>query len=176
MSCRGCLRTAVAVLVLTLSMVAGAQEKTVRILVGFPPGAGLDAMTRMVAEKMRVSLGQTVIVENRPGAAGRIVMDALKNAPADGSVLVMTPLVTVVTAPHLYPALGYDPFKDFAPVAHAANFEFAFSANAGIPVRSLKEFVQAARTTPSFATMPLPEQAACLISLPSCFPVGPAWR
>lgn len=148
MSCKGWLRTAVAVLALTLSAVAVAQERTVRILVGFPPGAGLDAMTRMVAEKMRTSLGQTVVVENRPGAAGRIAMDALKNAPADGSVLVMTPLVTVVTAPHLYPALGYDPFKDFTPVAHAANFEFAFTANADLPLKSLKEFVQAAKDDP----------------------------
>ena len=62
---------------------ASAQDKAVKILVGFPPGAGLDAMTRMVADKMRVTLGQNVIVENRPGAGGRIVMDALKAAPAD---------------------------------------------------------------------------------------------
>jgi len=146
--CRGLLQAAVAALMLTLSGVASAQERTVRILVGFPPGAGLDAMTRMVAEKMRASLGQTVIVENRPGAGGRIVMEALKNAPADGSVLVMTPLVTVVTAPHLYPSLRYDAVKDFAPVAHAANFAFAFTANPDLPARSLKEFVQAAKDDP----------------------------
>lgn len=125
---------------------ASAQDKAVKILVGFPPGAGLDAMTRMVADKMRVTLGQNVIVENRPGAGGRIVMDALKAAPADGSVLVMTPLVTVVTAPHVYPDLGYDAFKDFAPVAHAADFLFAYAANPKVPANSLKEFVQAARS------------------------------
>jgi tripartite-type tricarboxylate transporter receptor subunit TctC len=129
--------------------VASAQEKTVKILVGFPPGAGLDAMTRMVAEKMRATLGQTVIVENRPGAGGRIVMDALKSSPADGSVLVMTPLVTVVTAPHVYPDLGYDAFKDFAPVAHAADFLFAYAAHPQVPGSSLKDFVQAAKTDPS---------------------------
>lgn len=141
--------TALAVLLLGLSGVAAAQDKgAVRILVGFPPGAGLDAMTRMVAEKMRVALGQNVIVENRPGAGGRIVMDVLKKAPADGSVLVMTPLVTVVTAPHVYPDLGYDAFKDFAPVAHAANFLFAYAANPDVPAKTLKEFVQAAKTDP----------------------------
>ena len=142
------LGTAVATLLLAQSGVAAAQDKAVRILVGFPPGAGLDAMTRMVAEKMRVSLGQNVIVENRPGAGGRIVMDALKNAPPDGSVLVMTPLVTVVTAPHVYPDLGYDAFKDFVPVAHAANFLFAYAANPDVPARTLKEFVQAAKDDP----------------------------
>jgi tripartite-type tricarboxylate transporter receptor subunit TctC len=142
------LGAAVTALLLSLSGVAAAQDKTVRLLVGFPPGAGLDAMTRMVAEKMRVTLGQNVIVENRPGAGGRIVMDALKNAPADGSVLVMTPLVTVVTAPHVYPDLGYDAFKDFEPVAHAANFLFAYAVNGDVPARSLKEFVQAAKVDP----------------------------
>ena len=128
---------------------ASAQDKTVKILVGFPPGAGLDAMTRLVAEKMRVTLGQSVIVENRPGAGGRIVMDALKIAPADGSVLVMTPLVTVVTAPHVYPDLGYDAFKDFAPVAHAADFLFAYAAAPNVPAKTLQEFVQAAKSDPA---------------------------
>ncbi len=121
-----------------LPATAFAQDKTVKILVGFPPGAGLDAMTRMVAEKMRATLGQNVIVENRPGAGGRIAMDALKVAPADGSVLVMTPLVTVVTAPHVYPDLGYDAFKDFAPVAHAADFLFAYAASSQVPANSLQ--------------------------------------
>lgn len=126
-----------------------AQEGSVRMLVGFPPGAGLDAMSRMVADKMRASLGRNVIVENRPGAGGRIVMDTLKQSPADGSVLVMTPLVTVVTAPHVYPDLGYDAFKDFTPVAHAANFLFAYAVNMQVPGRTLKEFVEAARKDPA---------------------------
>jgi tripartite-type tricarboxylate transporter receptor subunit TctC len=98
---------------------------------------------------MRATLGQNVIVENRPGAGGRIVMDALKVAPADGSVLVMTPLVTVVTAPHVYPDLGYDAFKNFAPVAHAADFLFAYAAGSQVPANSLKEFVQAAKSDPA---------------------------
>ena len=138
-----------AALLTLLTGVATAQDKPIRILVGFPPGAGLDAMTRMVADGMRDSLGRTVIVENRPGAGGRIVMDVLKKAPADGSVLVMTPLVTVVTAPHVYPDLGYDPFKDFVPIAHAANFLFAYTASPTVAAKSLKEFVEAAKTDPA---------------------------
>ena len=118
-----------------------AQDKTTRILVGFPAGAGLDSMTRLVAEKMRGTLGQPVLVENRPGAGGQIVMDAVKGAPPDGSVLVMTPLVTVVTAPHIYPSLRYDAFRDFAPVAHTANFLFAFALGPTVPATSLKEYV-----------------------------------
>ena len=120
---------------------AAAQDRTLKILVGFPAGAGLDTMTRLVADKMRVSLGQPVVVENRPGAAGQIAMSAVKAAPPDGLTLVMTPLVTVVTAPHVFAKLPYDAFADFTPVAHTANFLFAFTAGPTVPANSLAEFV-----------------------------------
>jgi tripartite-type tricarboxylate transporter receptor subunit TctC len=97
-------------------------------------------MTRMVADKMQASLGQNVIVENRTGAAGQIAMAALKASPADGTVLVMTPLVTIVTAPHIQ-QLPYDPFKDFAPVAHTANFLFAFAMGPATPAKDLKSYI-----------------------------------
>ncbi|MEO8719009.1 MAG: tripartite tricarboxylate transporter substrate-binding protein [Burkholderiales bacterium] len=123
-----------------LSGSALAQQGTIKFLVGFPAGASLDAMTRMVADKMQAALGQNVIVENRTGAAGQIAMAALKSSPADGTVLVMTPLVTVVTAPHIQ-QLPYDPFKDFAPVAHTANFLFAFAMGPATPAKSLQEYI-----------------------------------
>jgi tripartite-type tricarboxylate transporter receptor subunit TctC len=107
-------------------------------------------MTRMVAEKMQTSLGQSVIVENRTGAAGQIAMNALKNSPADGSVLVMTPLVTVVTAPHIQ-KLPYDPFKDFVPVAHAANFLFSFAMGPATPAKDLKSYVGLVKKDPKYA-------------------------
>ena len=138
-------------LLLVFSPMVFSQDKTTRILVGFPAGAGLDSMTRLVAEKMRGSLGQAVLVENRPGAGGQIAMDAVKAAPPDGSVLVMTPLVTVVTAPHIYPSLRYDAFKDFAPVAHTANFLFAFALGPSVPATSLKEYVSLVRKDPKYA-------------------------
>jgi tripartite-type tricarboxylate transporter receptor subunit TctC len=117
-----------------------AQQGTIKFLVGFPAGASLDVMTRLVADKMQASLGQSVIVENRTGAAGQIAMGALKASPADGTVLVMTPLVTIVTAPHIQ-KLPYDPFKDFAPVAHTANFLFAFAMGPATPAKSLQEYI-----------------------------------
>ena len=123
---------------LAAALVSGgalAQQGTIKFLVGFPAGASLDAMTRMVADKMQTSLGQNVIVENRTGAAGQIAMGALKTSPADGTVLVMTPLVTIVTAPHIQ-KLPYDPFNDFVPVAHAANFLFAFAMGPATPAKS----------------------------------------
>lgn len=124
-----------------LTAPAAAQDGTLKILVGFPAGAGLDTMTRLIAEKMRASLGMTVVVENKPGAGGRIVMDALKAGPADGSQIVMTPLVTVVTAPHVYADLRYDAFKDFVPVAHVADFHFAFAVGPQVPAKSLNDYV-----------------------------------
>lgn len=128
---------------LAAALVSGsalAQQGTIKFLVGFPAGASLDAMTRMVADKMQAALGQNVIVENRTGAAGQIAMAALKASPADGTVLVMTPLVTIVTAPHIQ-QLPYDPFKDFVPVAHTANFLFAFAMGPATPAKSLQAYI-----------------------------------
>ena len=121
---------------------SAAAQDSLKILVGFPAGAGLDTMTRLVAEKMRTSLGMPVVVENKPGAGGRIVMDALKSGPADGSQIVMTPLVTVVTAPHVFNDLRYDAFKDFVPVAHVADFLFAFAVGPSVPAQSVKDYVE----------------------------------
>ena len=134
------IRIAIAVAAFALSLPAAAQDRTVKFLVGFPAGASLDTMTRLVADRMRVTLGQPVVVENRPGAAGQIAMTAVKNSPPDGLTLVMTPLVTVVTAPHIQ-TLPYDAFADFAPVSHTANFLFAFGVNAQVPAQTLAEYV-----------------------------------
>ncbi|MEO8143938.1 MAG: Bug family tripartite tricarboxylate transporter substrate binding protein [Betaproteobacteria bacterium] len=144
------MRTAILIATLLCAAPAAAQDKTIKFLVGFPAGAGLDTMTRLVADKMRVRLGQPVIVENRPGAAGQIAMSALKAAPADGLTLVMTPLVTVVTAPHVFAKLPYDAFADFTPVAHAANFLFAFSVGPTVPASSLADYVALVRKDAKF--------------------------
>ena len=135
------MRIALLIAGLLLASPAAAQDRTVKILVGFPAGAGLDTMTRLVADRMRASLGQPVVVENRPGAAGQIAMSALKAAAPDGLTLVMTPLVTVVTAPHVFAKLPYDAFADFAPVAHTADFLFAFAVGPATPAASLSDYV-----------------------------------
>jgi tripartite-type tricarboxylate transporter receptor subunit TctC len=134
------MRRLAALLAVLMSCTAQAQDRTVKFLVGFPAGASLDTMTRLVAEKMRGSLGQPVVVENRPGAAGQIAMTGVKNAAPDGLTLVMTPLVTVVTAPHVQ-SLPYDPFADFTPVAHAADFLFAFAVGPATPAKDLKAYI-----------------------------------
>ncbi len=145
------LRSLALSLLILSSATAFAQERTLRILVGFPAGASLDAMTRLVADRMKDTLGHPVIVENRPGAGGRIVMQALKNAPADGATIVMTPLVTIVTAPHIYKDLGYDPFKDFTPIAHSGDFLFAFAVGPNVPAKTLAEYGALVKQDPKWA-------------------------
>jgi len=125
-----------------------AQEKTIRVLVGFPAGAGLDTMSRLIADKMRTTLGQPVVVENRPGAGGRLATEQLKSAAPDGQTLLFTPLVSMVTAPHVYQNLRYDPFTDFAPVAHQANFLFSFAVGANLPAKTLAEYVTLVKADP----------------------------
>ena len=105
-------------------------DKPVRLLVGFAPGGSADIAARLVADRMKDELKQPVVVENRPGAGGRLVAEAVKNAPADGSVLMLTPIVVTVLAPMVFSKLPYDPIADFAPVAQVANFQFALSVNA----------------------------------------------
>src|SRR5689334_998263 len=124
---------------------ASAQDRPLRIVVGFPPGAGIDAVARLIADKMHASLGRTVIVENKPGAAGMIANTTVKAAAPDGNTLLMTPLANMVAFPHSYARLDYDAFKDYAPVAHLASFPLAFGVGADVPAKTLADYVAFAK-------------------------------
>ncbi len=116
-----------------------AQDKPpIRIVVGFPPGGSVDQVARLLADKMRVSLSQTVLIDNKPGAGGRIAMGEIKRAAPDGQTLVFTPSGPVATQPWLYKVLGYDPFKDFTPIALASTFDFALTVGPGAPAGDAK--------------------------------------
>jgi tripartite-type tricarboxylate transporter receptor subunit TctC len=127
---------------------AGAQDRAIKIVLGYPPGATSDTLSRLVAEKMRQALGQPVIVENKPGAAGRIAPETVRAAPADGTTLLLTPLANMVTFPHAYKNLRYDVFKDFAPLAHLANFDLGLAVNANVPAKTLREYVELVKKDP----------------------------
>src|SRR5262249_768243 len=144
---------------------AFAQDRPLRIVVGFPPGAGIDTIARLVADKMHASLGRTVIVENKPGAAGMIANTTVKAAAPDGNPLVMTPLANMVAFPHSYAKLDYDPFKDYVPVAHVAAFQLAFGVGASVPAKTLAEYVAFAKKGGANANF----TAAALGSLPHFF-------
>jgi len=156
-----------AVLAVTFSAagIALADERPLRIVVGFPPGAGIDTIARLIADKMHASLGRPVIVENKPGAAGMIANTTVKVAPPDGSTLLMTPLANMVFFPHSYARLDYDVFKDYAPVAHLASFALAFGVGPAVPATTLAEYVAFARKGGANANF----TAASLGSLPHFF-------
>jgi tripartite-type tricarboxylate transporter receptor subunit TctC len=138
-------------LALGIALVATAQaqtEKPVRIVVGFPAGATLDSLARQVAEKLRVSLNQPVIVENRAGAAGRLAAEFVKSQPGDGMTLLMTPVANMAIMPHSHQGLRYDPFADFAPVSHVANFQIAFAVGPAVPSQSLRDYVALVKKDP----------------------------
>ena len=128
-----------------------AQERTLHILVGFPPGGSADVIARLLAEKLRVSLGQNVIVDNKPGAGGRVVLNELKKAAPDGQTLVLSPSGALVIQPWLYSNLGYDPVKDFTPVARVSTFDFAVTAGPGAPPGDLKAVLAWMKANPARA-------------------------
>lgn len=122
--------------------------KTVTITVGFAPGGPGEVLARRIAEVMRASLGQNVIVTNRPGAAGMLAAAAMKGMPADGTAILFSPPGIVTTQPLVNNRLPYDP-NDLEPVAGLCEFAFAFAVRADHPAKNLKEFVSWAKTQPS---------------------------
>ena len=118
-----CFVAATALVATTAS--AQTSKPPLKILVGFPPGGSADVIARQIASRIGANLdGQAVVVENKPGAAGRIAIDALKNSPADGNTVIVMPSGPVVLFPHVYKKLGYDPVKDLTPISQLASFQF----------------------------------------------------
>ena len=129
-----------------------------RILTGFVPGASGDAIARAIADKIRVSLGETVIVEAKPGADGRIALEQLKAAKPDGKTLGLTALTVLTAHPWLYSKLNYDPFKDFEPVAHVANYKYVFVVTPDIKASNLAEYAALVKSNDKFGFYTSPAQ------------------
>jgi len=141
----------------SLMPLAHAQaEKTLKVLVGFPPGGSIDIVSRVLAEKMKDELKLNIVIENRAGAGGRVAADLLKASPADGSVVMITPIVVPVLAPLVFSKLNYNPATDFAPVGHVCNFNFALSVPASLPVKNVAEFVTWLKANPQKANFGSP--------------------
>jgi tripartite-type tricarboxylate transporter receptor subunit TctC len=128
---------------------AAAQDRTLKFVLGYPPGASSDILTRRLADRMRASLGVATVVENKPGAGGIVGTDAVKNAAPDGTTILLSPLAPMVAFPHSHgAAVRYDPFKDFAPVAHISNFQLALVVNAELPAKTVAEYVALVKKDP----------------------------
>ena len=118
------------------------KGKPVRLLVGFPPGGGTDVIARLLAEKMKDSLGTSVVVENKPGAGGQIAAQILKASPADGATFFVTHDHTISILPQVVKNPGFDPHTDFVPVAGFASFVNAIAVSDGLGVRSFEAYLQ----------------------------------
>ena len=127
----------------------------VKITNGFPAGGTADATSRRVGDKLAGSgfTKNAAVVENKTGAAGRIAIDAVKNGPADGSNLLLTPYSMMAVYPHIYKSLSYDPFKDFAPVCMASSMSHGLAVGPMVPatVKTIKDFVAWAKANPKDA-------------------------
>ena len=120
------------------------KARPVHIVVGFGPGATTDLVARLVQPKLQEALGQTVIVENKPGAGGNVATQQVKRAAADGYTLLVTSVAYAVN-PTLYPNAGYDPFTDFVPVILGPSTPNIITVNPSVQARNLQELVELAR-------------------------------
>ena len=122
--------------------------KPVRIITPFPPGAGPEAVVRVVAEKLQKKWGQPVIVENKPGANGFIAIDAFKRGATDGHDLMHLDNVHLVAYPHLFKKLPYDPAKDFEPIAPLFITYFFVGVPANSKYKTVGDIVADAKAHP----------------------------
>lgn len=143
-------------------MVTAAQAQTgpVRILVGFPAGGGTDAIARTLADKLKDQLGVPVVVENKAGAGGQIAAQSLKAAAPDGNTLFLTHDHTISILPQVVKNPGFDPAKDFVPVAGFATFVNALAVSGGTPAKSTAEYVAWVRTQGGKGTLGVPAPAS----------------
>jgi tripartite-type tricarboxylate transporter receptor subunit TctC len=119
--------------------------KTVRIIVGLAPGGTTDVFTRTLAQRLTEAWGQTVIVENRPGASGMIGADAVAKSAPDGYTLLVSPQTSLAVAPALYGKAPYDTAKDFAPVSLLGSTPLVMIVHPSFAAKSFGEFLALAR-------------------------------
>jgi len=131
-----------------LSLGAAAQDwpkqKPIHIVVGFAPASTTDLVARLVAPKLAEALGQSVLVDNRPGAAGNVAAQQVKRAAPDGYTIFVTSVAYAVN-PTLYPNAGYDPVQDFVQVILGPSTPNIITVNPSVPARSLQELIELAR-------------------------------
>ena len=136
--------------IFALSFSAAAQypNKPVRAIVAFGVGGATDVIARIVAASMSQSLGQPVVVENKPGADGAISAVEVAKSPADGHTLFIATNSPLSAAPHLRKKLPYDPLADFTPIGFVGNYTFFAVVHPSVPARTLGELVKHAQANP----------------------------
>ena len=122
-------------------------SRPVRMVVGFPPGGGNDIIARILGAKMQEAWGQSVVIDNRPGANSNIAIELVARAPADGYTLLFNAAGMVIN-PAMYESLPFDTIRDFEPISQVATFPFVLVTNPSVPSRTVKEFIELAKSQP----------------------------
>ena len=138
------MKTLLGGLALMFAAASAAQEypsKPIRMVVGFPPGGGTDVVARILAPKLTESLGQSVMIENRPGATGTTAAAMVAKSPSDGYTIMMGHVSVNAIAPSLFSKLPYDVIEDFTPVAIAASVPHLITVHPSLLVNSLQEMI-----------------------------------
>jgi tripartite-type tricarboxylate transporter receptor subunit TctC len=131
------------------SQTAAWPSRPIKILVGFPPGGASDVMARLIANKLGPALGGSVVVENRPGAAGTLAASLTARSPADGYTLLLASPTAITLAPStMMGKINYDPAKDLLPISMVAKYPLFLVARPGLGVKNMAELVQKARKEP----------------------------
>jgi tripartite-type tricarboxylate transporter receptor subunit TctC len=150
-SCAAKTAIRVAGMFLLLCTVAVAQpwpSRPVRIIVPFPPGQAADIIARVIAERLTPALGQQIVVENRPGAGSMIGSEMAAKSRPDGYTLLIGGSSAMVINPNLYPKLGYDTLRDFAPITNLVGIAMVFCVNPTLPVENIQDLIKLARRSP----------------------------
>ncbi len=152
-----------------LAAPAAAQDikGPVKLMVGYPPGGSADILARLLADRLKEPLNTTVVVENKPGAGGRVAADQFRTAPADGNVLMVANIAVAVIAPLTYTNLKYDPATDFAPVIKLGDFQLALATGPATGAKTFAEYATFLKGNPGKATYGIPATG----SLPHFFGV-----
>lgn len=124
-------------------------ERPVRIVVPFAPGGTSDILARLIAPKLSAAIGQPVVVENKPGAAGNLGADSVAKAAADGHTLLLMDVGSLATAPSLFSDLTYDPVKDLAPVSMVMFGPYVLAVHESVPVKTAQDLVSYAKANPN---------------------------
>src|SRR5438105_8504440 len=135
---------------------AQSLDGPLHIIVGYAPGGSTDRVARIVGDKLQAKLGVAVLVENKTGAGGRLAAQYAKAPPPGQNVLLVANPATMLVAPLVFKDNGYDPDRDFVPVSHVNDYEFAVAVGAAVPVRELAHLIAWLRANPNQANFGVP--------------------
>lgn len=127
-------------------------NKPIRLIVGFAAGGGSDTAARLIVPKFSELIGQSVIIENKPGAGGNLASDYIVKAPADGYTILLTTIGSLAINPNMPEGTNFDPLKDFSMITQGVTFSNILVVKADSPIKNLKDFVNAGKDKKGFVT------------------------